>query len=89
MDQVTVHIGNICFGPVTNTRTNLTYSTIQSAIDDTNTNNGDTITVAAGNYTENVNVYKSVTIEALGLVNVNPLDPTQPIFTIKQQWIHN
>lgn len=38
------------------------FTTIQAAIDDASTTNGETIHVAAGTYAENVNVTKSVTI---------------------------
>ena len=48
--------------PVTNTSTGETFSSIQAAIDAPNTVNGNTITVAAGTYNEDVIVNKSVTI---------------------------
>ena len=60
-------------GPVIDTTTGLSYNNITSAVNDINTNNGDTITVAAGNYTENVVLNKTLTLEALGVVNVTPL----------------
>ncbi len=69
-------------GPVLDTTTGLSYNNITAAVNDINTNNGDTITVAAGNYTENVVLNKTLLLEALGVVNVNPLDATQPVFTI-------
>jgi parallel beta-helix repeat protein len=46
--------------PVHNTFTDLYYPTIQEAIDDGATSDGDFITVENGVYNENVNVYKSV-----------------------------
>ncbi len=49
-----------------NTRTNISYITIQSAIDDPLTLNGDTINVEPGTYTENVVVNKNLTIRATG-----------------------
>jgi len=54
--------GGIGAGLVTNTNTNEYFCSIQPAIDDTDTQNGHTITVAAGTFSENVNVTKSLTI---------------------------
>ena len=47
---------------ITNTRTHKTYNTIQEAIDDTNTRNGDIITLGEGTYTENIIINKKITI---------------------------
>jgi hypothetical protein len=47
---------------VTNTTTLETFSTIQAAIDDANTLNGHTLSIAAGAYYENVLVNKEVSI---------------------------
>lgn len=47
---------------VTNTTTLETFATIQAAIDDVNTLNGHTLTVAAGVYAENILINKSLTI---------------------------
>ena len=70
-------------GPVTDITTGLSYNSIQAAINDVNTNNGDTITVAAGNYTENVFFNnKSLTLEALGVVDITPSDYTQAVFAL-------
>ncbi len=76
----------ITITPVTNTRTNKTYGSIQSAIDDTETLNGDTILVGSGpyneDYTENVNVTKQLTIATQGKVTVTALDANSPVFRI-------
>jgi parallel beta-helix repeat protein len=68
--------------PVTNTHTNMNYDTIQEAINDLNTTDGDTLTVASGNYAENVNLNKSLILKALGSVNITPLNSPLPVFTI-------
>ena len=72
----------IILNPVTNNRTGKNYNTIQSAIDDSSTINGDTLTVNAGNYTENVNVDKRLILNASGLVYITPLNTALPVFTI-------
>ena len=64
-------------GPVLDNTTGNSYNTIQSAINDASTNNGDTILVSAGNYVENVVLNKNLILEAIGQVNVTPLDFTQ------------
>jgi len=49
-------------GPVSNTNTGLTYCTIQSAIDATETLNGHTIQVSAGTYTGGFSITKTLTL---------------------------
>ncbi len=63
-------------GPVLNTRTNETYVTIQSAINNNLTLNGDTLIAAAGTYAENVIVSKSLTILGPN-ANTNPCSGTR------------
>jgi parallel beta-helix repeat protein len=50
------------YGSVRNLDTNLTYLTIQSAIDASETLNGHSLRVESGVYHENVNVYKSLAL---------------------------
>jgi hypothetical protein len=57
--QVTV-VNSLTSGPVQNTNTGVYYCTIQSAINDTLTLNGHTITVAPGIYPENIVSGKNV-----------------------------
>lgn len=52
---------------VTNTSTGEKFCSIQAAIDDANTVNGHTISVAAGMYNEDVNVSKDLTIQGAGM----------------------
>ncbi len=68
--------------PVTNDRTGKTFNSIQSAIDDQTTLNGDTLTVGGGSYIENVVVDKSVILNTAGSVYISPLNTALPVFTI-------
>lgn len=53
-------------GLVKNVDTNETFVSIQAAIDDSDTNNGDIIEVATGTYDEQVTVNKELTINGVG-----------------------
>ncbi|MCB0685261.1 MAG: hypothetical protein KDC53_02015, partial [Saprospiraceae bacterium] len=50
-------------GPVTNLSTMSMFATIQAAIDDAGTMDGDVIQVDAGSYTETLNINKSITLQ--------------------------
>lgn len=69
---------------VLNSRTNESFNSIQAAIDDTDTLNGDIILLGDGTYTENIVVNKTVTIKpVLGEnVTVNAADTEKSVFLI-------
>ncbi len=67
---------------VKNTQSQQVFPTIQQAIDDAETVNGDTLLVVTGTYLENVLVNKDLTIQPVGTVTVQAADPTQSVFTI-------
>ncbi|WP_321423204.1 NosD domain-containing protein [uncultured Methanobacterium sp.] len=69
-------------GSIVNSRTNATYTSIQSMIDDVNTLDGDTILFGPGNYTENLVLNKSLILTALGVVNLTSLDDSHPVITV-------
>ncbi|NYB51585.1 MAG: right-handed parallel beta-helix repeat-containing protein [Methanobacteriaceae archaeon] len=58
------------------------FSTIQSAISNSLTVNGDVILVESGTYVENVVVNKNLTIFSEGNVTVRASNPSQPVFKI-------
>ncbi|HMS35109.1 MAG TPA: right-handed parallel beta-helix repeat-containing protein, partial [Ignavibacteria bacterium] len=62
-------VGAAAAGLVTNLNTTETFCSIQSAIDDAQTMNGDVIEVSAGIYNERVTVSKSLTIQGVDKVN--------------------
>ena len=86
-DRVTDSTGNTTSPyPVHNLNTSENFSSIQEAIDDSNTTDGNTIAVDPGNYTENVNVTKSLTIRSSSGnpadTIVNASDPDDHIFRV-------
>ena len=79
-----VNVTNVNVLGITNTRTNESFSTIKACIDSKNTLDGDTLTLADGTYTENIAVYKKLTIKPVlkANVTVQAADPYYGIFTI-------
>jgi len=78
--------GGASFAPVKNINDDpdTLFSSIQAAIAAGTTANGETITVAAGTYTENVNVNKSLTLQGASsaTVIVTAASPTVSVFTV-------
>jgi len=70
--------------PVHNIDSGIGYAEIQEAIDATETSDGHTIMVDAGNYIENVNVYKSLNIIGTGasFTIVSAYDPNNHVFYV-------
>jgi parallel beta-helix repeat protein len=68
--------------PVHNINTHLNYTTIQAAIDAPETLDGHTLMCDAGNYTENVKVYKSLKIVGAGtsVCWIIPFEPDDGIY---------
>jgi parallel beta-helix repeat protein len=70
--------------PVHNVDTDLHYTTIQEAIDAVETVDNQTILVDAGTFTENVDVYKRLTIigAGAGVTTVNASNPNDHVFYV-------
>jgi len=81
---LSVNVTSINVLGVYNTRTGQGFETIQAAINDANTQNGDTIILADGTYTENIIVDKGITLTPVSGVHVvlTPLDGSNPVIKI-------
>jgi len=68
----------------TNNRTKERFKSIDDAVNSENTIKGDTIIVGAGNYVENVNINKKISLVAFTNTNITAKNPDLPIFTISK-----
>ncbi|MDP2836505.1 MAG: NosD domain-containing protein, partial [Methanobacteriaceae archaeon] len=83
-NNITVNVTSINVMGIYNNRTHEGFTTIQNAINDNDTLNGDIITLNDGIYTENVVVNKTLVIRPLNgsLVTITGSDPNLAIFNI-------
>jgi parallel beta-helix repeat protein len=79
-----VNITSVNVLGVYNTRTLENFSSIQEAVNDPDTLNGDIITIAEGIYTENIAINKKITIRPVTGANVTikPSDPDKNVFLV-------
>ena len=95
LDQQTVttavNITSVDVLGVYNTRTGESFATIQEAVDDLDTINGDTITLSEGTYTENVSIDKRLTIKpaAGATVTVKVDDSDDDVFDTESVLVIN
>jgi parallel beta-helix repeat protein len=68
--------------PIRNTRTEKTYTTIQAAINDADTIDGDTITVYSGTYYERITLNKALNIQGIDTGGGRPIVDGQNLGTI-------
>ncbi|MDY6959508.1 MAG: NosD domain-containing protein, partial [Halobacteriota archaeon] len=77
---------------VHNLNTGENFSTIQAAIDDSNTTNGDVIEVDSGTYSENIVVNKSLTIRSSSAdptdTIIRAADPTKHLMNITSDYVN-
>jgi len=80
------------YGSIRNLDTGLTYLTIQSAIDASQTLDGHTILVGAGTFAESVSVHKQLNIMGAGvevtLVKFDPGGPHNHIFEVTAHYVN-
>ncbi len=83
-NQATVQTMTYTLKLVKDVTTGKTYTSIQSAINDSTTTNGDVIQINNGIFTENIVINKRLTIKGLygGNVLIQPLNSSNPIITI-------
>ena len=72
---------NYIFEKIGNLNSGKGFSTIQSAIDDTNTHNGDVIKISEGSYNEQITINKSISLIATNST-LQCIDSTRPVIGI-------
>lgn len=72
---------NTSYG-IINNRSGKSYYSIQEAIDSDDTKNGDTILLSRGIFTENIFIYKNITIKAKDIVYLNNFNNSKSTITI-------
>ncbi|MCQ2737867.1 MAG: cysteine peptidase family C39 domain-containing protein, partial [archaeon] len=72
---------NTSYG-VINNRSNKSYGSIQEAIDDNDTKNGDIIILKRGIFSENIFIYKNITLKSEDITYLNSVDDSKATITI-------
>ena len=88
-NQGPIQIQNYTLNLISNINTTKNYSTIQNAIDDPSTSNGDILELQSGTYTENIVINKKITLRPINGENVTiqSANPSNNVITINSNGI--